>query len=220
MAETHFFMTRDDGLSFISFLIDIASAVFVPERSPDPPPFPRYTTVGEVESRINRDLYYSRFFVLSHEWEQFPLVIDEIHANDGQHFFSVCQQYGGPAFDLILSRTWTEDKIRWIVSGSFSDYACYIQDAAFHDDDSLYRTFDRPERMTAIHKEVQKYMRRHGRRSICRETGHMGPWIMSGALKEYETGTWLRISDGHFEPKSQISKSRRSKRRTSPGPRT
>jgi hypothetical protein len=206
MAETHFFMTRDDSLGLISFLIDLASAEFVPEWSLDPSPFPRYTTLTEIEAHMNRDSYYSRFFVLSHEWERFPLVINEIHANDGRHFFSVSQRYGGPAFDLIISRTYTKDNMRWMVSGSFSDYAYYIQDAAFLKDHSLYRTFDRPERMTSVHKEVQKYMRRNGCRSICRETGRTGPWIVAGALKEYESGIWLRAGDYHFEPKPRSEK--------------
>jgi len=158
---------------------------------------------------MERDIHYSRFFVLSRQWERFPLVMDEIHANDGQHFFSVSQHYGGPAFDFILSRTYTEGDLRWIVSGSLSDYSYYIQDEAFFSDHSLYRTFARPEEMTAAHKEVRKYLRKNGYRSICRETGHTGPWIVSGALQEYESGTWLRGGDWHFEPKDRMSNARR-----------
>jgi hypothetical protein len=214
MAETHFFMTRDDSLGLISFLIDVASAEFVPEKSPDPPPFPRYSTVAEIEARMDRDLYDSRFFVVSREWERFPLVINEIQAKDGRNFFSVAQRYGGPAFDLVISRTRSKENVQWMLSGWFSDYAYYIQDAAFHKDHSLYRTFDRPERMTSVHKEVQKYIRRNSSRSVCQENGHIGPWIALGALKEYESGIWLRAGDYHFVPKPKVSKTRRAKRCT------
>ena len=214
MAETHFFMTRNDAFRFTSFLIDLADVAFVPERSVDSPPFPRYTTLDQIQSRMECDNFYSRFFVVSRQWEQLPLVINEIHANDGRHFFAVSPRYGGPAFDFILSRTFTEADSQWIVPGSFSDYSYYIQDDSFHKDYSLYRSFDRPEEMTAAHNEVRKYVRKNGCRSICRETGLTGPWILSGAIQEFESGTWLRIGKWHFEPKSKVQEPRRMQRHT------
>jgi hypothetical protein len=203
MAQTHFFMTRNDSLNFVSFLVDLVSAEFVPQQSGDPPPFPRYATMAQVQAQMERDIHYSRFFVLSRQWELLPLVFDEIHANDGRHFFVASQRYGGPAFDFIPSSEYSEGDVRWIVSGSFSDYSYYIEDKSFIGNHSRYRTFDRPEAMTTTHKEVQKYLRRNGRRSICLETGHTGPWIASGALKEFDNSTWLRIGDWHFEPKGR-----------------
>src|ERR1700687_4394469 len=115
MSESRFFMTREESADLVSFLIERVSAEFVPERSTSPPPFPRYTTPEQVLARIDEDVHYSRFAVLSQQWEEFPLAFDEVHANDGQHFLSISQRYGGPAFDLILSRTWTDGDCRWIV---------------------------------------------------------------------------------------------------------
>jgi hypothetical protein len=136
------------------------------------------------------------------------LSFDEVHANDGQHFFTVSMEYGGPAFDLILSRTWAENSRRWIVHGSFSDYPYYVVDKAFLADRSLYRTFDRPAAMTAAHNEVKNYLRRNGCRSVRRKMGYTGPWIMPGALREFQAGTSLGYADWPFEPKLRISKSR------------
>lgn len=214
MAETHSFMTRSDLHAFLSFLIDLTSAEFVPEKSDHPPPFPRYATPEEVQARIDRDTHYSRFFVLSRRWKRFPLVFDEIHANDGRHFFTVCQRHGGPAFDFILSWLSTDRGVRSIASVSLSDYSYYLRDKSLLADRSLYETFDRPDEMTAAHDDVRKYLRRNGRRSVCRETGHTGPWLLAGVLQEYESGGWLRIGGRHFQPKDATRGGRGPGRRT------
>jgi hypothetical protein len=65
MAETHFLMTRGDSLAFVSFLIELVSAEFVPEKSLDPPSFPRYTTLEQIQTRMDQDIHCLRFFVLS-----------------------------------------------------------------------------------------------------------------------------------------------------------
>ena len=139
--------------------------------------------------------------MLSPQWEEFPLAFDEAHANDGQHFFSVSLRYGGPTFDLIVSRMWSDGDRRWIVAGSFGDYSYYIVNKAFLTDHSLNRTIQRPTTMVAARGEVQKYLRRNGCRSVCREEAQTGPWILQGALREFDTGMWLRGGDWHYEPK-------------------
>jgi len=212
MAASWFFMSRDDTADIVSFLIDRFSAEFVPDRSITPPSFPRYTTVAEVQSRIDEDVSASRssrFHVLSRQWEELPLQFDEVHANDGQHFYSVAMRYGGPAFDLIVSQTWTDGQQHWIVAGQFGDYPYYIVDKAFLADYSLYREIKRPAVMTDAHKEVRKYLRRNGCRSVCREKGHTGPWILRGALREFDAGIWLRGGDWHYEPKQDKAKTKR-----------
>lgn len=217
MADSHFFMAPDDSADFVSFLIERFSAEFVPHRCASSPPFRRYSTVAEVQSRIDEDVCasrFSRFHVLSRQWEEFPLQFDEVHANDGQHFFSVSLRYGGPAFDWIVSRTWADEQRRWIVVGSFGDYPYYIVDKAFLTDHSLYRTIQRPTSMTAAYKEVQKYLRRNGCRSVCREEGHTGPWILRGAVREFESGIWLRGGDWHYQPRGGEAKERRTSRST------
>ena len=199
-------MTSDDSADFLSFLIERLSAEFVPERSSFPPPFPRFSRLADVQAVSDKDPCYSRFAVLSPQWEQFPLFFDEVHANDGQHFFTVSMRYGGPAFDLILSRTWTENGRTWIVHGSFSDYPYYIVDKAFLADRSLYRTFNRPTAMDAAHKDVKNYLRRTGCQSFRKKTGANGPWIMPGALREFQAGTSLGFGESPFEPKIHISR--------------
>jgi hypothetical protein len=198
-------MTCEDSAAFLSFLIERFSSQFVPERSSSPPPFPRYSTLAQLETRIDIDVHSSRFAVLSAQWEQFPLAFNEVHANDGQDFFTVSMRYGGPAFDLLLSRTWTENGRKWMLHGSFSDYPYYVVDKAFLADRSLYRTFDRPVAMTAAHTEVKNYLRRNGCPSVRQKVGHNGPWIMPGALREFEAGTLLGFG-GLFEPKVRSSK--------------
>jgi hypothetical protein len=210
MAETDFFMTRTDALGFVSFLIDLASAEFVPAKSTDPPPFPRYSTLAELELTMDGDGNLPTFFVLSAQWEHFPLVFFEIPGNDGKSFFRLVPGYGGPAFEIIPSRTYTDGDLRWIVGGSFSDYPSYIQDASFLTDRSLYRSIKRPKEMTAAHNEVRKYLKGHGVRSVCRETGCTGPWILTDALKEYESRTWLRMAVWHFDPAKKTTRARRT----------
>ncbi|MHC4201342.1 MAG: hypothetical protein ACYSU0_15235 [Planctomycetota bacterium] len=205
MAEVDFFMTKKDSLDFVSFLIEAFSAEFVPERNESAPPFPRYSSIADVKRRIDEDEYYSRFSVLSPLWERYPLGISEVHANDGQHFYSVCQRYGGPSFDLILSRIGMDGDARYLIPGSFSDYPYYIREF-FLTDKSRYETFDRPPEMAKAYRDVQKYLRRTGCRSVCRETGRTGPWIIGDALREFQRGCWLRIGDWHCVPKEKRQK--------------
>jgi hypothetical protein len=205
-------MTWDDSDAFVLFLIEQFSAEFVPYRSENPPPFPRYATAAEVRFRIDEDVSNShvpRFQVLSPQWEELPLEFNEVHANDGQHYFCVSQRYGGPAFDLIVSRSYGDGEGRWIVAGSFGDYSYYIADRAFLTNPSLYRTVPRPATMVSAHKEIGRYLRRNGCRSVCRETGQVGPWVLPGALREFDAGIWLRCGDWHYEPRRQANKRQR-----------
>jgi hypothetical protein len=204
VAESQFFMSPSDTYHFVTYLIDSVSAEFVPERSFEPPPFPRFKTLAQVEDWVAQDGHNSRFFVVSKHWERLPLIFTEVNAKDGRHFYYVAPRYGGPAFDFMFSRSLNESALSWILPGWLSDYPYYITDDAFVKDYSLYRTFDRPTEMSGAHNEVRKYLRKNGCRSACREDGHGGPWILPGALKEYEAGTWLRVGDWHFEPKQRL----------------
>ena len=203
MAVTAFFMTDKEGMEFVSFLIDEFSAEFIPEKSNEPPPFPRYKELAEVRDRITRDVHYSRFFVLSPQWERYPLETSEVNANDGSYFFTVNQRNGGPAFDFVLSRTIERDGLKWMLPGSFSDYPNYMRDYSLGLDASECETFDRPESMKQAYKSVQKYLRRNGCRSICTEDGRAGPWVLNEAEAEFRLGIWLRTGKWHFEPRTK-----------------
>ncbi len=199
-------MNKNDSYEFIKFLIQTFLCEFVPEKSDSPPPFPKYLTFEEVQCKVEEDEHYSRFFVLSPKWEKYPLCFSEINTNDGKHFFTVDQRYGGPAFDFILARSVSEKDLKWMVSGSFADYHYYIRDKSYINDQSRYETFDRPEEMKTAYKEVQKYIKRNGVRSICEEDERSGPWILNGALAEFENGLWLRAGKWHFIPKKKKRK--------------
>ena len=205
MTETHFFMTRADVLGLVSYLIDKHCACFVPEISFEPPPFPRYSSVNEVVSRVDKDQYHSRFFVLSSVWELHPLCALEVTTNDGAHYFVVSQKYGGPAFDLFLPKEAADGDSRFLIAGSISDYSYYIVDKAFLTDRSSYRAFDRPTPMIEAHKDVRRFLRTSGTQSVCSETGRAGPWIGSGALAEHRSGLWLRGGDWHYCPRPSLA---------------
>jgi hypothetical protein len=78
----------------------------------------------------------------------------------------------------------------------------YVRDTAYLEDRAKYQTFLRPAEMKRAYGMVQNYLRQMGKRTICRETGKAGPWVLPGALNAFRQGTWLRIGDWHFEPKT------------------
>ena len=200
MAEVSFFMTHADTRAFVEFLIEEFEARFALDNCPAPDP-PIFRTADEVAALVEGSEFSPRFFVQSPLWDRHPLITTEVHTNDGRHFFSICQRYGGPAFDFILSRCDTEGDSSCIIPGWFSDYPWYIVDRSWLDDKSRYETFDRPEEMTDAYRAVQKYLRRNGKRSMDQDSGRTGPWILDDALVEYRRGAWLRQGDARLVPK-------------------
>ena len=215
LSEIHFFMADGDTEQFISFLIETFSAEFVPETMKSAPPFPRYGALKQLMRKIINE-NCSRFFVLSPSWERYPLVYSELNTvKDGRHYhyYYISQRYGGPAFDFILARTYSEEGTTWVVPGYFSDYPYYIKDKSFLSDYSKYETFDRPVEMKQAYQDVQKFIRKHACRSVCQETGKPGPWIFPDALKQFKNGVWLRsLGDYHFMPKTRRTDNKTLKR--------
>lgn len=197
MAEVEFFMTRDDTRAFVEFLIHDFDARFALDDCSTPEP-PVYESAEKVMAIVEESEFAPRFFVQSPLWDRCPLITTEIHANDGRHFFSIDQRYGGPAFDYYVSRFHAEGDVRYVMPGWFSDYPWYYVD----DDPSKCRTFDRPEKMAEAYRAVQKYLRRNGKRSRSPENGNVGPWILNDALAQYRRGLWLRRGEIRFEPRS------------------
>lgn len=149
--------------------------------------------------------YAPRFFVVSELWQRYPLSVSEVNAKDGRHYFAIDQRYGGPAFDFLVSKNTHESGKAYIVPGWFSDYPWYIKDKTYLQDHSKYETFDRPEAMAIAFREVQSYLRKQATRSVCRETGKVGPWVLPGALEAHNDGSWLRQGDFHYEPRMKTN---------------
>jgi hypothetical protein len=201
MTDTHMFMTKQDTVEFSSFLMKQYDAWLVLDESPMFP-LPEYKTDESVDHPLGASQYSPRFFVMSPIWQKHPLSVTKIKKQDGRTLYYVDQKYGGPAFDFKTCWDSVTDSEPFIVGGWFMDYAWYIVDKAHLQDQSKYRTFNRPDSMTQAHKDVRKYLRRNGRKSICRETGRGGPWILAGALEAHAQGTWLRQGDWHFDPRT------------------
>lgn len=194
MSEVHFFMDRTDSRSFVAFLIKQFSAEFALDQCPTSQP-PVFRSLDEVNSAITCDPFRPRFFVTSPVWQRFPLSLTETHTNDGRHFFSIDQRYGGPAFDFAVARC---DHERVIVPGWFMDYPYYYCRKGRSE------TFDRPAAFASAFQAVRRYLRQVGSRSVCRETGKLGPWILPGAAALHARGGWLRRGDWHFDKADTI----------------
>jgi hypothetical protein len=201
MAEVLFFMTESDSGEFADFLIRQFDARFAMDESPTAEllMFDQRETLLEA---ILHSRYSSRFWVLSHHWQKYPLAVREVNTNDGRHFFCALHQHGGPAFDFIVRRHEKDNGDNHLVCGSFSDFFWYVRDTAYLEDRAKYRTFLRPAEMKRAYGMVQKYLRQMGKRTVCRETGKAGPWVLPEALKAFREGTWLRTGEWHFEPKT------------------
>lgn len=201
MTDTHMFMTNQDTVEFSSFLIAKYNARLILDESPILP-LPEYKTDDAVDHLLRASEYSPRFFVMSPIWQKHPLSVTRIKKQDGRTLYYVDQKYGGPTFDFKTCWCSVADSVPFIVGGWFMDYAWYIVDKKHLQDKSEYQTFNRPDSMTEAHKDVRKYLRRKGQKSICRETGSNGPWILTGALKAHAQGVWLRQGDYHFDPKT------------------
>ena len=190
MAEIHFFMTHRDTHDFVSFLADFFQTTFTLDQHVTAE-LPVVDTVEDVDYAVRYHRDAPRFFVMSPRWQRYPLPGSETHHLDGRRLFYVDQRYGGPAFHLIVSRQAGSPDC--IYPGSFSDYPWYYVRRG------QPQTFDRPEEMATVYREVQRYLRRHGKRSRRRGKDCPGPFILPDALACYQQGSWLRQGNWHFE---------------------
>jgi hypothetical protein len=204
MAELNFFMARSDTGRFVELLAGRFGATLFLDGSDNPLP-PAFRDKSSVEKLVAESRHAPRFFVVSELWQRYPLSVSEVNAKDGRHYFAIDQRYGGPAFDFLVSNNVREDNKEYIVPGWFSDYPWYIKDKSYLKDRTKYETFDRPDAMAEAFREVQRYLRKDAKRSVCRETGKVGPWILSGALAAYGDGAWLRQGVYHFEPRMEAN---------------
>ena len=190
MAVVEFLMTPADTRAFVGFLIDRFSARFALEKTPTPEPLV-YDSLDAVMSVIVAAEYSERFLVQSPLWDRFPICTTEIHANDGQHFFVHEGQYGGPTCGFIWPSTHSENDAKYMLPGQFHHFPYYFADDLWLDDHSKYQTFRRPDEIAMAYREVQKYVRRNGCQSEHQGKKMPGPWILRGALEEYQAGVWL-----------------------------
>jgi hypothetical protein len=196
MSEVLFFMTEADTVAFCRFLVDSFSCDFAVDGVAEPG-IQVLTVPEEVASARDPDGYHARLFVGSRLWSSYPLVQEETHHKDGRHRFYIQQRYGGPAFDYLVSRVRTTVEGTQIVPGWFSDYPWYY---ASRED---RKTVTRPEAMQEAANGARRYLRRHGKRTVCDDSARPGPWVLSGALAAYHAGAWLRLGDAHYHPRTR-----------------
>jgi hypothetical protein len=104
MGDIHFFMTRKDTEAFLEFLVSEFASSFVPSWSYEPV-FPEFRTTTEALNYVDSAPHRLRFFVRSDRWTLQPLSNSVIiPKGGGTPYYSIDQRYGGPAFDLLLSR--------------------------------------------------------------------------------------------------------------------
>jgi len=194
MAELLFFATQDDHEALVRLLVEEYQASFILDEALSLP-LRRLSSPSEVMTSICANEFGARFFVVSPQWERAPLEVSEIkNQHDGVTRFYVRQRYGGPALDFIARIPRSSGPSSCIVYSSFSDFHTYYLGRA-----EVQRPLELSSALTALRRRVA----RGGRRTTVIETGKGGPIAMTGALKRYFEGCWLRGGDWHHVPKGE-----------------
>lgn len=196
MAEIAFFMNNDDTREFAEFLIREFECRFTLDGA-DRRELPETRSSEEVACWLDPDGYRPRFFVTSPRWSDFPLVVHETTHNDGRRRWYVEQRCGGPAFDYLVSKPRQVDGQPQMIPGWLMDYPWYY----VRPGDPT--TFERPAGMTKAFQAVKRFLRRNAVRTRRVGSAQAGPWVMLGAVSEFEQGCWLRQGDMRFEPARQ-----------------
>jgi hypothetical protein len=195
MSEVYFFMTQDDTVSFCRFLIDSFECDFT-MYSVTVPQFIVLTDPTKVAQARDPDGFEARFFVRSPSWLSRPLILQEIHQNDGRHRWYLKERYGGPAFDFSMSHIRSGEEGIQLIPGFFMDYPWYFTDTP------EFERIIRPQGMQHMANSVRTYLRRHGVRTATTHSSQPGPWALEGALSAYRSGAWLRGGDWHYHPRT------------------
>ena len=196
MSEIHMFMNRQDTHEFVDWLIASFGMTFTEEWSYELP-LPNHSDSESIISRAFGPGHHRRFALSHTDWSPHSFVTSRIVPTSGSTpYHSMCSRYGGPSFDFIVPRVAaTESGEPFIVSGMFSDYPSYYIERGCPDQ------VRRPPEMAEIWRQVQSYLRRHGKRTVGREHQRVGPFVLRHALTDHASGTWLRIGSDHYEPR-------------------
>jgi len=126
--------------------------------------------------------------ITSPMWSVMPLTTSEVHTNDGRHFFSVDQRYGGPFFMWSVPRAIRSVGKPILKLGSFGDWPSYYisrKSAA---------TIPRPSKMTEVYGLVSRRIRAGAMRARWK-SGNAGPWVCPGALAKMNEGYTLAAGE-------------------------
>lgn len=192
MAELQFFATERDHEAIVSMLISEYRCVFVLDGQA--PPLLELTSLDAVLKVQHEAEYAPRFFVLSPLWQLEPLSIHRI-LKDGVTLQYVRPRHGGPSFDYLAQRPRRKDGQSQIVASWFGDYATYYSA-------KQNGQIPRPATMAEAFRGVRSCINRGGKRTIVSGIQKPGPIAMAGARKAFNTGSWLRVGDGHYAPRT------------------
>lgn len=197
MAETHFFMTNLDALSFLDWLILEYRCSFIFDGTLSETP-PELFNLDEIREIFEKEKYGPRFYVKSSYWTKNEIPFTRNSIADGSIRSFVMQRYGGPVFDLILGNIFNDKKV--IIAGSVSDYPYYYLRPG------STATMDRPVSMKEALKNIKRYFREHGVKGIRKDTGKETSYmILENAASHYNEGWVLKQGNWEFIPKERAS---------------
>ena len=184
MAEFDLIQSNRDALEFATFLRNEFDARFFVDESASTAP-PQLDGAAGILELLQGNPTPPLLFVTSPRWQRLPPYTSEVHTEDGRHFWSVRQRYGGPAFTWMLSRCLSRESRAFFTAGAFGDYPWYYEDP------NSSSTFDRPSEMTTAYRATLRYTRRTHSRARVTSTGRAGPWVGPDAERWHEIGVAL-----------------------------
>jgi len=193
VAEFQYIGTSEDNAALGEFLFtQFHAQLFIDESESSV--LKSLDSCRDLEHFLDNNPMPPLLFAIAQAWGDYPLIASEVKSNDGRHFFSIRQRYGGPAFTWNLSRQVQRQDQQSHTFGMFGDYPWYYVRPDCRD------TFDRPTAMSEAYKSILKYVKNNGRRARWRRSNNPGPWVLSGAFKLSLEGTWLGPDNDVYVP--------------------
>ena len=179
MAEIQYYGTHDEAIALACHLVEaFESSIYVDNA---PTPKPRSIRQREDIAQLFSLPIVPLLHITSPMWSLVPLTTTEIHANDGRHFFSIDQRYGGPSFLWSVPQAILSTGRRLLRVGSFGDWPSYYLNKGSP------AAIARPKKMQEVYQLVVRRIRAGSVRSRWL-SGRAGPWVSPGALTKMREG--------------------------------
>jgi hypothetical protein len=191
MSSVHVFMTDEEVKAIWTYLFQEEGAVALPDRS-STADTPTYRSLTDLDDGGEVHQYY----LASSRWGTYAPTLCEQLA-PGQHPFRLMPQDGGPHMIFTLPRSFTQDGVSWLVSGSLVDYSSYFVGP------SRSLVMRRPEALVLAFKRIKSRLGKGAVPSRAREGGFRGPLVSPGARVFHSHGGWLRGGKLHFDPEEK-----------------